>query len=79
VELEADPEQEEDDPDLGHLLGQLRVGHEPRGVRADHDPGQQVPDDRRQADPVGQVPEDEGSRQPAGQSQDQVEVVHAVG
>ena len=76
MEVEPDPEHEQDHPDLGELAGDLPVGDEPRGVRADDDPRQEIPDDRGEPDPVGHVPEGEGGCEPAGQRQDQLEVVH---
>ena len=49
VELQADAEHQQDDADLGELLGQRRVGDEARRVRPDEHAGQQVADDRATA------------------------------
>ena len=49
VELQADAEHQQDDADLGELLGQRAVGDEARRVRADEQPGEQIADDRREA------------------------------
>ena len=40
VELQADAEHQQDDADLGELLGDVAIGDEPRRVRADEQPGQ---------------------------------------
>ena len=45
VELQADAEHQQDDADLGELLGEVRVGDEARRVRPDQRAGEQVADD----------------------------------
>ena len=77
MELKADAEQEKDDADFGHLVGQAGVGDKPRSVRADDNPGQQISNNRGEADAVGEESKDQGGSQATGQGQDQVEVVHA--
>ncbi len=47
VKLQANAEHEQDDADLGELFRNVRIGHEAGRVRADHDPGDQVADNRR--------------------------------
>ena len=47
----ADAEHQQHDADLGQLRGEVRVGHEPRGMRADGDAGDQIADDGRQTQP----------------------------
>ena len=79
VKLQADAEHEEDDADLGQLLGDIGVGHEAGRVRTDERAGQQVADDGRQARALGEVAEDEGRGEAAGQRQDQIEVVQVSG
>ena len=64
VELQADAEHQQDDADLGQLLGEGRVGHETRRVRADQRAGQQVADDRRQPEALGDETEDERGAKP---------------
>ena len=61
---------------FGELLGELAVGDEPRGVRPDQRPGEEIADDRGQPKPLGDVPQDEGCSQAAGERQDQVVFVH---
>ena len=46
-EVQADPEHEQDDADLGELLGKASVADEPGCERADGDTGEQVADERR--------------------------------
>ena len=55
VEVQADAEHQQDDADLGELLGQLAVGDEAGRVRPDDDAGEQVADDRREAEPLRDV------------------------
>ena len=76
VELQPDAEHQQDDADLGELLGQRRVGDEAGRVRADQRAGEQVADDRRQAEPLREVAEHQRGGQAAGQREDQVVAVH---
>ena len=76
VELQPDAEHQQDDADLGELLGQRRVGDEAGRVRPDQRAGQQIADDRRQAEPLRDVAEHQRRREAAGQRQDQVVGVH---
>ena len=50
VELQADAEHQEDDADLGELLGEGGIGHEAGRVRPDQRAGEQVADDGREAE-----------------------------
>jgi hypothetical protein len=43
-----------------------------RRVRADHDAGQQVADDRRQTEPVGEVTKDERGTKAADEGEDEI-------
>jgi len=56
--LEADDEEEEDQPDLGHRRDARRVAHEIQQVGADDDPGQEVGEDQR----LAEAPADEGEK-----------------
>jgi hypothetical protein len=44
--VKTDPEHQENDSDLGQLLGDLGVRHEARGERTDRDARDEVADDR---------------------------------
>ena len=55
MELKPDAEHQQDDPDLGHLLGKMLVGHEARRIRADEHSREQVPDDWRETKPMCDV------------------------
>ena len=76
VKLQADAEHQQDDADLGELLGDLRVGDESRRVRTDQRAREQIADDRRQARALREVAENQRGREAAGERQDQIEVVH---
>ena len=78
MELQADAEHQQDDADLGQLLGQRGVGDEAGRVRADERPGQQVADDRRQAEPLREVAEDQRRAEAARQRQDEGVSMHVV-
>lgn len=75
VEVEADPEHQENDPDVGQLLGDLGVRHEAGGERADGDAGDEIADDRREPEPLRHEPEEDRGREGAGQREDEVEVL----
>ena len=76
MELQADAEHQEDDPDLGELIGERPVRDEARRVRSDDEAGHQVADDGRKSEAERDVAADERGRQAAGERQDEVEVVH---
>jgi hypothetical protein len=76
MKLQADAEHEEDDADLGQLLGDVGVGHEAGRVRTDERARQQVPNDRREARTLREIPEEEGRGEVAGQRQDEIKVMH---
>ncbi len=79
VEVQPDAEQEQDDADLGHLLGEVAVGDEAGRVGPDGDAGKQITDQGRQAESVRDVAQRQGRRQAAGEGEDQGQVVvHAV-
>ena len=77
MKLQSDAEHQEDHAHLRELLGEGGVGDEAWRVRADHDAGEQVADDRRQAEPMRDVPEDERRAEPAGQREDESQFFHA--
>ena len=62
MELQADAEHQQDDADLGELLGDFRVGDESRRVRADQRTGEKVADDRREAGALREIAEDRARR-----------------
>ena len=66
VELQADAEHQQDDADLGELLGHRRIDGQPGCVRAEQRAGEQVADDRRQAQPLRDVAENERAGKAAG-------------
>ena len=71
-----DAEHQQDDADLGELVGQMPVGDEAGRRRPDHDPRQQVTDDRREPEPERDVAANQGRGQAAGQREDEVEIFH---
>ena len=76
MEVQPDAEHQQDDADLGQLLGQGGVGDEARRVRPDEHAGQQVAHDRREPEPLRDVSEDQRRREPAGDGGDEIEAVH---
>ena len=76
VKLQADAEHQQDDADLGELLGHGDVGDEAGGVRADDDAGEQVADDGGEPDALREVTEGEGRDKAAGEREDEIDVVH---
>ena len=74
MELQANAEHQQDDPDLGELAGDLPVGDEARRVRPDHEARQQVADDRREPEAERHVAAGQRRGQPAGEREDQVNV-----
>ena len=76
VELQADAEHQQDDADFGQLLRHVAVGHEAWRVRADEQPGDEIPDDRGEADAMGGEAEDQRRAEAAGQREDEIDRVH---
>ena len=60
--MDAHTEHQKDHADLGQLGGDVRIGHETRGERADQHAGEEIPDDRRQAKATGDESAHEGER-----------------
>ena len=52
--MQPDAEHQQDDADLGELVGQALVGDEARRERSDHDAGEQIADQRRDPEPMCQ-------------------------
>jgi hypothetical protein len=50
----------------------MAVGDIARRVRADHDAGQQVADDRRKPESVGEIAKDQRGSEAAGEGEDEV-------
>ncbi len=74
-EMQADAEHQQDDADLGQLVGEALVGDEARREGPDQHAGQQIADQRRDAQAVGERAEDEGQHQPHDDGRDQRRVV----
>ena len=77
MEVQSDAEHDEDDADLGKLLGEVRIGLEAGRVATDDDAGEEIADDGRESEPVGEVAEHKSRAQAAGQSQNELGVMHA--
>ena len=76
VKLKAHAEHQEDDPDLGELFGDFRVGDKPGSMRANQRAGNEVADDRGEPGALREVTQDQGGRKAARKRQDQIQVVH---
>jgi hypothetical protein len=57
--MQADAEHQQDDADLGQLIGEILVADEARCERAGGDTGEEIADERRNPQSVGDGPEDE--------------------
>ena len=64
------------DADFSELFGEVSIGDEPRRIRTDGDPGQQVPHDWRKPSSLRQVAKQKGTNQATRESQDKVERMH---
>ena len=76
MELQPDAEHQQDDPDLGQLLGESRVGHKPGRMRPHERASQEIPDNRRQSEALRHVTQRERRGQAARERQDEVIAVH---
>ena len=74
VEREMNPhaEHQQDDADLGQLLGQGDVGDETGGVRADRHAGEEIAHDRRQPQPYSEQAEQEREAEARGNGGDEL-------
>ena len=70
-EMQAHPEHQQDDADLGELQRQVLVGDKARRGRADRDPGEQVSDQRRDPQTMGDRAKDEGEADTEDDRRDQ--------
>src|SRR5206468_1581423 len=75
AKVEADAEHQQDDADLGELLGDAEVADETGRVRADGDAGEEVTDDGGEAEFLGGDAEDPGGGEGGGDGGDEGEVV----
>ena len=73
--MEADPEHQQDDADLGQLHRQPGVGDEPRRERADEDAREQIAGNRRNPQSLRQRPHEECDAKPGNDGSDQGGVV----
>ena len=62
-EMQADAEHQQDDADLGELVGHALVGDEARRERPDQHAGEQIADQRRDAEAMRQRAEHEGQHE----------------
>jgi len=69
--MQAGPEHQQNDADLGQLARHSLVGDVARRERPDDDAGHQVADQRRQFQPVGHGAQDEGQAQADDQHGDE--------
>ena len=70
-EMQADGEEQQDDANLGELVRQRLIGHEARREGADHDAGEQIADQRRDAQPVRRETEPERQDEACGDRRDE--------
>lgn len=69
-EVQPDTEHQQDDTDLGQLARQCNVSHKTWRSRAEHDPGNQVANQRRQLQSAGDEAHNQGKAQTGGNSGD---------
>jgi hypothetical protein len=69
--MQANPEHQQDDADLGELIGDALIGDEARRERTDGNAGEQIADQRRQLQALGYKPEAEGEHKAHGQGRDE--------
>ena len=79
VEVQADAEHQQDDADLGELLGERGVADEAGGVRADRDAGEQIADDGREAEPLRDAAQHPRGGERGGDGRDERQVVWPAG
>ncbi len=63
-EMQADAEHQQDDADLGELVGEMLVGDVARRERPHQHAGEQITDQRRDAEPLRQRPKANASTRP---------------
>ena len=69
--MQADAEHQQDDADLGELVGDVLVGDEAGRERPDQDAGEQIADQRRQLEAVRQHAKGEGEHEADGERGDE--------
>jgi hypothetical protein len=70
-EVQTNREEQQDDPDLGELVGQRLIGHVTGCEGTDQDAGEQIADQRRDAQPVRRETEPEREDEPRGDRRDE--------
>ena len=78
VELQPDPEHQQDDADLGQLLGHVTVRHEARRVGSDEEARDKISDDGGEPGTMRGKAEHERRAEAARQGQNQIEGVHRL-
>jgi hypothetical protein len=69
--MQADGEEQQDDADLGELVGQRLIGHVARREGTDQDACEQIADQRRDPQSVRRQPEAEREHEPRGDRRDE--------
>jgi hypothetical protein len=69
--VEANRKQQQDDADLGQLVGERLVRHEARRERSDERACQEVADQRGNAQPMRQEAEGKGHHEPSSNGRDE--------
>ncbi len=69
--MQSHTEHQQDDADLGELVGNVLVGDEAWGERSDGNPGKQIADQRRQPQALGHETEAEGEHKPEDERGDE--------
>ncbi len=69
--MEPDAEHQQNDADLGQLIGDVLVGNVARRERADEDAGDQIAHERRELEPMRQHTEAEGEPETDGKGRNE--------
>ena len=77
--MQADAEHQQHDADFRQLPGEIDIGDEAGGGRADHDAGQQVADQWRHAQARGHEAENQRQPEGCGNGGDEAEVMGHLG
>src|SRR5439155_22541595 len=75
-ELDADREQEEDHPDLGEPFHIPRIGHEPEGVRAEQNAGDDEAGERGELESMENQNDQQGAGKDDGEVAQDVQLCH---
>ena len=76
MKLQSDAEHQQDDADVGELLGEARVGDEAGRIRSDRHSGKQVADEGRESEPLREVTERQRGGETGRQREDQFHLWH---